>query len=93
MEEVGWRIDAGFLDELVVGHDSIVSLLVYPWAWENDDPAFEISHEAKDTTYWVREIPTPQRATELIEEHGGPPDEERGSRRGSSEAGQKERPS
>ena len=79
MEEAGWKLDAGFLDKLVVGNDSIVSLLVYPWAWEDDDPAFEISHEAKGTTYWVREIPTPQRAIRLIEENGGPPEEERGS--------------
>lgn len=78
MEEAGWKVDAGFVDHLVVGHDSIVSLLAYPWAWEADDPAFEISHEEKDTTYWVREVPTPPRAIQLIEENGGPPEEERG---------------
>lgn len=81
MEEAGWKLDAGFVDYLVVGHDSVVSILAYPWAWEDDDPVFEISHEVNDTTYWVREIPTPWRAVELIEENGGPPEEERGKPR------------
>lgn len=81
MEETGWKLDAGFADHLVVGQDTVVSILAYPWAWETDDPAFEISHEEKDTTYWVREIPIPQRAIELIEENGGPPEEERGKPR------------
>ncbi|QIN80237.1 hypothetical protein GBA65_18845 [Rubrobacter marinus] len=79
MEEAGWKLDAGFVDHLVVGHDSVVSILAYPWSWKTDAPAFEISHEVKDTTYWVREIPTPQRAIELIEENGGPAGEERGN--------------
>ncbi len=78
MKEAGWMLDAGFVDHLVVGHDSVVSILAYPWAWEVEDPAFEISHEVKNTTYWVRGIPTPQRAIELIEENGGPPEEKRG---------------
>ena len=78
MEQAGWKLDAGFVDELVVGHDSVVSILAYPWTWEADDPAFEISHEVEDATYWVREIPTPQRAMKLVEENGGPAEEERG---------------
>ena len=81
MEEAGWKLDAGFVEELVIGHDSVVSILAYPWAWEDDDPAFEISHEVEDATYWVRQIPTPMRALELIEKNGGPPEEERGRAR------------
>ncbi len=82
MKEAGWKLDAGFVDHLVVGHDTVVSILAYPWSWEADDPAFEISHEEKDITYWVRGVPTPQRAIQLIEENGGPPEEERGKPRG-----------
>jgi hypothetical protein len=33
---------------------------------------------ARDLTYWVQEIPTPQQAAELLEEHGGPPEEDWG---------------
>ena len=93
IEEAGWKLDAGFIDQLIVGHDSVVSILVYPWAWEHDDPAFEISHELKNTTYWVREIPSPQRAVELIEEHGGPPEEERGNPHNPTGADKQERSS
>lgn len=93
MEKVGWKLDAGFLDKLVVGHDSVVSLLAYPSVWEDDDPSFEISHELEDRTYWVRGVPTPQRAIELIEKHGGPPEEERGNLDAPSEADGEERSS
>lgn len=93
MVKVGWKVDAGFLDQLVIGHDSVVSLLAYPSSWDDCDPAFEISHEEKNTTYWVREIPTPQRAIELIEENGGPPEEERGNPRSSDRVDEEERPS
>ena len=30
-------------------------------------------------TYWVWTIPTPRQALVLLEEHGGPPEEERGN--------------
>lgn len=79
IEEAGWKLDAGFIDEIVVGHDGVVSILAYPSAWEADDPAFELSHEVNNTTYWVREIPSLERAIRLVEENGGPPEEERGN--------------
>ena len=84
MEEAGWKVDAGFVDGLVVGHDSVVSILAYPWAWEGDDPAFEIFHEVNDTTYWVRSIPVPRRAIELVEESGRPEVERSGPRKAAS---------
>ena len=93
MEEAGWKVDAGFVDHLVVGHDGVVSILAYPWAWEADDPAFEISHEVKNTTYWVREIPNLGRAVELVEANGGPPEEERGKSRGPAHGNKEERSS
>ena len=40
---------------------------------------FELSDGERELTYWVREIPTPQQAAELLEEHGGPPEEEWGN--------------
>ncbi len=91
MEQAGWKLDAGFDDKLVVGHDSVVSILAYPWAWEAEDPVFEISHETKNTTYWVREIPVPRRAVELVEENGGPPEEERGNPRNQASGNEGER--
>ena len=43
------------------------------------EPVFELSDEATGLTYWVREIPTPDKAQELINEYGQPADEEHGN--------------
>jgi hypothetical protein len=79
IEAAGWRIDEGFSSHLLVGNDTTLSILAHRWVWETDDPVFELSDEQTDLTYWVREIPTPERAAELIKEHGRPADEERGN--------------
>ena len=78
LEARGWRIDDGFSTHLIVGNNHTLSILAHQWVWESDDPVFEISDEGTDLTYWVREIPTPAQAQELINEHGGPADEQRG---------------
>jgi len=83
--DAGWQLDSGFAEHLVVGLDNDrLSILAHGWAWETDDPFFELCDHrdhlgAEDITYWVREIPTPQRAGELLAEYGGPPEEERGN--------------
>ncbi len=79
MEEAGWRLDSGFAEHLIIGYDDHASILVPHWVWGMDNPVFEPFNEQKDITYWVHEIPTPRRAAELLEEHGGPPEEERGN--------------
>jgi hypothetical protein len=43
------------------------------------DPVHELCDGEREITYWVREVPTPQHAAMLLEEHGGPPEEERGN--------------
>jgi hypothetical protein len=45
-----------------------------------DDPSFELLDRRRLVTYWIGMIPTPQEASVLLEEHGGLPEEERGSR-------------
>ncbi len=79
MEAAGWDVDEGFSSHLLVGNNSIVSILAHKWVWGSDDPVFELSNEETGLTYWVREIPTPQQAQELIEEHGRPAQEEYGN--------------
>ena len=76
IEEAGWELDDGFGGYLVIGEDHHLSILAYQGAWETDEPAFELCDGEKELTCWVREVPSPQRATELLEEHGGPPEEE-----------------
>ena len=79
IQEAGWSIDEGFSGYLLVGNNHTVSILAHRWVWGTDDPVFEISDEHTYLTYWVREIPTPDRAAKLIKEHGGPAEEERGN--------------
>ena len=80
--DAGWQLDEGFAEHLVIGGDNdSLSILAHAWAWQTDDPLFELcDHRGEeDITYWVREIPTPQRAAELLMGDGGSPDEERGN--------------
>jgi hypothetical protein len=77
--DAGWELDGSFSDYLIVGEDGDLSILVPQWAWEIDDPLYELCDGERETTYWVRDIPTPQQAAMLLKEHGGPPEEERGN--------------
>jgi len=47
---------------------------------EADDPAFELLDRRRVLTYWVRVIPTPRQAAVLLDERGGLPEAEWGSR-------------
>lgn len=85
--DAGWRLDGSFSGHLVIGEDGDSSILAHRWVWGVGDPVFELCDGITETTYWVREIPTPERASRLLEEHGGPSGEERGkanARRGSA---------
>jgi hypothetical protein len=44
-----------------------------------DKPVFELSDDEEDLTYWIDAIRTPRQARELLEENGGPSEEERGN--------------
>ena len=73
----GWEIDDGFSGHLVIGNDSInnVSIVAYLDGWDSDDPLFELLDHQKDVAYWVRDVPTPQQATQMLQENGKPPEE------------------
>ncbi len=43
---------------------------------DEDDPVFELVDHEGDLTYAVWEIPTPEEAREMLQEHGQPPPEE-----------------
>ena len=75
LEKAGWKVDTGFAGHMIVGHDDRASILVHSGVGEAADPVFELYHDLKEVTYWVREIPTPDRALELLEQYGGPPED------------------
>jgi len=52
-----------------------ISLLAHKECWEMDDPLFEILDHEGMSTYWVREVPTPEQAQELLQEHARQPQE------------------
>jgi len=70
----GWHLDGGFADHLVIGYSDEVglSILARKEAWETDDPFFELIDHERDVTYAVQEIPTPQQAQQMLQEHGQP---------------------
>jgi hypothetical protein len=73
----GWQIDDGFSGHLVIGNDSNknVSIVAYLDGWDSDDPLFELLDHETDVAYWVRDVPTPQQAAQMLQENGESPEE------------------
>ncbi|MBV9453880.1 MAG: hypothetical protein JOZ19_07155 [Rubrobacter sp.] len=72
----GWDLDGGFLDHLLIGNDGDLAVLAHEWAWQNNTPTYELYDAKRHVSCWVREVPTPRQAREILEEHGGTPEEE-----------------
>jgi hypothetical protein len=69
----GWELDGSFYKHLLIGYTDTLSILAYRPAWETEeDPEFQLCDHKNELTYWVREIPTPQQAAELLWEYGEP---------------------
>ena len=76
----GWKLDDSFSEYLIIGYynGDGLSILAYPEVGETEDPVFELIDHKRNLTYGVQEIPTPQRAAQLLQEHGLQPPEESG---------------
>ena len=74
----GWDNDDSFSGYLVIGFSgdnlSIVAHNTGEEGWETDEPSFELLDHHRNVTYWVKEVPTPQQAALLLEEHGELPE-------------------
>lgn len=68
----GWELDGSFYKHLIIGYTDNLSILAYRQAWEIEDPKFQLCDHENDLSCWIREIPTPQRAAQLLREHGEP---------------------
>ena len=73
--DAGWDLDGSFYKHLIIGFVDDLSIIAYRQTWETEDPKFQLCDHENDLSYWVGEIPTPQRAAELLGEHGEPLDE------------------
>jgi hypothetical protein len=71
-DRAGWELDGSFYKHLIIGYTEGLSILAYHQAWETEDPEFQLCDHENNLTYWVREIPTPQQAAQLLREHGEP---------------------
>jgi hypothetical protein len=76
LAEAGWSTDGTFAEHLTIGESGDLCLLVHRSTWETDEPAYELYDAGRHVSYWVHEIPTPERAATLLEEHGEPAEEE-----------------
>jgi hypothetical protein len=78
LTQAGWRLDGGFSEYLIVGHDDEdhASIIAHSWVWEKARHVFELSDERTQRVYWVHAIPTPWQAKLLLDEHGGDTSEE-----------------
>jgi hypothetical protein len=77
LTHAGRRLDGGFSEYLIVGHDdNHTSITVHNWVWEKDTHVFELSNARTQRVYWVHAIPTPWQAKLLLDEHGGESPEE-----------------
>ena len=78
LTQAGWRLDGGFSEYLIVGHDDEdhASIFAHSWVWEKDTHVFELSDERTGRVYWVHAIPTPWQAKLLLDEHRDSPKEE-----------------
>ncbi len=73
--DAGWDLDGSFEDHLVIGYSGDgISILAHKEAWGTEEPSFELLDHERMLIYWVSsgEIPPPQQAQELLEEHSQP---------------------
>jgi hypothetical protein len=77
LARAGWELDDSFSEYLIIGHNGDgLSILAYPEAGiTEEDPVFELIDHERDLTYGVQQIPSPQQAAQLLQEHGQPPEE------------------
>lgn len=76
LADAGWLTDGTFAEHLTIGESGDLCVLVHRSTWETDEPAYELYDAVQHVSYWVHEIPTPERAVVLLEEHGEPSGED-----------------
>jgi hypothetical protein len=75
LADAGWETDGSFSEHLAIGESGDLCVLVHRSTWEAEEPAYELYDVARDVSYWVHEVPTPDQAAKLLEEHGEASDE------------------
>jgi hypothetical protein len=76
LADAGWEPDGTFSEHLAIGESGDLCILVHRSTWETDEPTYELYDVGQHVSSWVHEIPTPERAAALLEEHGESSEEE-----------------
>jgi hypothetical protein len=76
LAEAGWETDGTFSEHLTIGESGDLCVLVHRSTWETGEPAYELYDVGRHVSLWVHEIPTPERAAMLLEDHGKPLEEQ-----------------
>jgi hypothetical protein len=76
--EAGWEVP-GASRYPIVGNNGDLSIVAHEQYAQSADPVFEIAVGMRMLSHWSREIITPLQAAALLDERGGPPEEERGN--------------
>ena len=74
--DAGWITDGTFAEHLTIGESDELCILVHRSTWETNEPTYELYDVRQHVSYWVHEVPTPEQAAKLLEEHGEPSEEE-----------------
>jgi hypothetical protein len=75
LAEADWITDCSFSEHLAIGESGELCVLVHRSTWETDLPTYELYDAGLHISCWVHEIPMPERAAMLLEEHGETPEE------------------
>jgi hypothetical protein len=75
LADAGWEPDGTFSEHLAIGESGDLCILVRRSTWGTDEPTYELYDVDREVSYWVHEIPTPEQAAMLLEEHGQPLEE------------------
>jgi hypothetical protein len=76
LTDAGWGIDDGFSGYLIIGDSAdTLSIIAHLQSYDGEKPLFELLDHMKDVSYWAQEIPSPQQAQKLLDEHGKSPEE------------------
>jgi len=75
LARAGWEVDGSFSEHLIIGNAGDLCVIVPGWVGLNEDPVYELYDVERDVSYWVREVLTPQKAAELLQEYGKSPEE------------------
>ena len=67
--------DGSCSEHLAIGGSEDSWVLVHRSTWETYEPAYELHDVERNVSCWVHEVPTPERAAMLLEEHGETPKE------------------